>query len=545
MATPWTFPSLFAQQVRAQPERTLAVGKGQTWTYREIDRQAAALAVALSELGVVSGDRVAVHLPNCAEWLIVLAACARLGATVVPISPRLNVHELRYQLRHADATIAVTIETWHGADVLEQFEAVLPDLPALQYIVAVGAEDRWYDDRVFQFDALLARGAQQRDVARSAAATEATASHAPSSSVPTVRVHETDDLAVIYTAGAEGKPKGVRLGHRALLANAAAAGELLALTADDRVHTPVPFSTVFGFSVLLGTIVAGATLVLEDEFDPASTLALMEQDAVTVLHAVPTMWHMLMREPSFAPSRVRSVRTGVIAGSAVAESLVARVRGWCDVLVAYGLTETGPTITMTRRTDSEDRRNATVGCPLPGVDVKAVDLVTGGLHGPEAVGELAVRSPYLMQGYLRMPEETARVHTPEGYFLTGDLGIIDEDGCVRILGRRREAITRGGFQVYPRDVEDRLRAHPAVDDVCVIGVPHEALGEQVCACIVPVEGAVLTGRDITLYARDVLAHYKVPDLVRFYDALPLSGSGTVRRRELARALALELSASHS
>lgn len=532
MATPWTFPSLFAQHVRAQPERTAAVGKGQTWTYREIDRQAAALAVALSELGVVSGDRVAVHLPNCAEWLIVLAACARLGATVVPISPRLNVHELRYQLRHAEATIAVTIETWHGADVLEQFEAVLPDLPALQYIVAVGAEDRWYDDRVFQFDALLARGARQ-DV-QDVQAVQAVQN-----------VQETDDLAVIYTAGAEGKPKGVRLGHRALLANAAAVGELLALTADDRVHTPVPFSTVFGFSVLLGTIVAGATLVLEDEFDAASTLALIEREAVTVLHAVPTMWHMLMRAPSFAPSRVRSVRTGVIAGSAVAESLVVRVRGWCDVLVAYGLTETGPAITMTRRTDSEDRRNATVGCPLPGVDVKAVDLVAGGLHGPEAVGELAVRSPYLMQGYLRMPEETARVHTPEGYFLTGDLGIIDEDGCVRILGRRREAITRGGFQVYPRDVEDRLRAHPAVDDVCVIGVPHEVLGEQVCACIVPVEGAVLTGRDITLYARDVLAHYKVPDLVRFYDALPLSGSGTVRRRELARALALELSASHS
>ena len=529
MATQRTFPSLFAELVRAQPERTAVIGKGQTWTYREIDRQAAAFAVALTELGVVSGDRVAVHLPNRAEWLVVLAACARLGAAVVPVNPRLNVHELRYQLRHAEATVAVTIETWHGVDVLEQFEAVLPDLPALQYVVSVGADDRWYDDRVFQFDALLARGAQR-------VATEPT---------PDVAVQESDDLAVIYTAGAEGKPKGVRLGHRALIDNAVVAGDVVGMTATDRILTPVPFSTVFGFSVLIGTVAAGATLVVDEEFDPVSTLTRIEEDAVTVLHAVPTMWHMLMRDPSFTVSRVRTVRTGVIAGSAVAESLVAQVRSWCDVLVAYGLTETGPVVTMTRHTDSVDRRTTTVGCPLPGVDVKAVDLVTGTLHGPEAVGELAIRGPYLMQGYLRMPEETARVHTPDGYFLTGDLGIIDEDGCVRILGRRREAITRGGFQVYPRDVEDRLRAHPAVDDVCVIGVSHELLGEQVCACIVPVEGAVLTGRDITLFARDVLAHYKVPDLVRFYDALPLSGSGTVRRRELARALALELSASHS
>jgi fatty-acyl-CoA synthase len=208
------------------------------------------------------------------------------------------------------------------------------------------------------------------------------------------------------------------------------------------------------------------------------------------------------------------------------------------VLVAYGLTETGAVVTITRSTDSDDIRCNTVGAPMPGIEVMAMDIMTGQLHGPESVGEIAVRGPNLMRGYLRMPAETAKVHTPDGFFLTGDLGIIDEDGTVRILGRRQETISRGGIQLYPRELEDRLRAHPAVDDVCVIGVPHDVMGELVCACIVAVEGAVITGDELKRFARDTMSADKVPDLVRFFDTFPMTGSGKVRRRELARAIAL-------
>jgi fatty-acyl-CoA synthase len=229
----------------------------------------------------------------------------------------------------------------------------------------------------------------------------------------------------------------------------------------------------------------------------------------------------------------------VIAGSAVSEDLIRRVRRWCDVQVAYGLTETGPTVAITRFTDPPEKRLTTVGRPLPGVEVKAVDLVTGALHGPEAVGEIAVRGPNVMRGYARMPGETARSFSPEGFFLTGDLGIIDEEGYLKIVGRSKETILRGGYQIYPREVEDQLRAHPAVDDVCVIGVPHEILGERICACIVPVEGAVITGEEIKSFARDTMADYKVPDLVRFFDAFPMTGSGKVKRRELERMVALD------
>ena len=297
--------------------------------------------------------------------------------------------------------------------------------------------------------------------------------------------------------------------------------------------------------MMVGTLAAGATLVLQPTFDAASALTLMASQQVSVVHGVPTQFHLFMREEAFDPSRLRSLRTGIIAGSSVSEELVRRVRRWCDVLVAYGLTETGPTVTLTRFGDSDDRRLGSVGRARPGVEVMAVDIMTGVLHGPEAVGEIAVRGSNLMRGYLRMPTETAKVHTSEGFFLTGDLGIIDENGYVKILGRRQETISRGGMQLYPRELEDRLRAHPAVDDVCVIGIPHDVLGEQICACIVPVEGAVITGSEIKRFAQETMAAYKVPDLVRFFDVFPMTGSGKIRRRELARAIALDHTVSHS
>lgn len=525
MTSQWTLTTMFETRVREHPERVVVVAGDRSHSYRQVDAQASALAASFVDLGIEAGDRIAVNLPNGVEWLVTLIACAKLGVAVVPISPQLNVHELRYQLRHAEASLVVTIEQLDDVDYLQRFEDVLADLPELQYVVTVGKEELWYDDRIFQYEDLLSR--------------------APGRPLPPRHADDGEDLAVIYTSGSSGKPKGVRLGHRAMLENAVRTAEVLELSPDDRVLSPVPFFTVFGFSALLGMLVAGARIVITERFEPTTTLRLIAAEQVTVLYGVPTMWQLLMRSPAFDATTLTSLRTGVIAGTDVAEELVQKARRWCDVLVAYGLTETGPTVTITRFSDSEDQRVNSVGCALPGVEVMAVDVVTGVLHGPEAVGEIAVRGPYLMRGYLRMPAETAKVHTPEGFFLTGDLGIIDEEGYVRIVGRRRDIIARGGFKVYPREVEDRLRAHPAVDDVCVIGIPHEVLGEQVCACIVPMEGAVITGRDIMLFAHDVMAEYKVPDLVRFYDAFPMMGSGKVRRRELARSIALELSASYT
>ncbi|MEP6834729.1 MAG: class I adenylate-forming enzyme family protein, partial [Gemmatimonas sp.] len=524
MTTSWSLAPLVEQRAREHPERTLAVEADRNWTYGQVNRRASALATALAELGLGAGDRIAVNLPNAVEWLVSLLACAKLGAAVVPINPKLSIHELRFQLRHAEASAVITIEKHGVIDFMHVFEELLGELPDLQYIVTVGEQDTWYDDRIFQFDALIAAN---RDKAYAAA------THADSI-----------DLAVMYTSGTMGKPKGVRLSHRAVVENATRTSDILGVSSLDRLLALVPFFNIMGLSVMIGAMSTGAALVMLPTFDAASALRIIPEQQVTVMYGVPTMFHLLMREPSFRPAALTSLRTGVMAGSAVSDDLVRRVRKWCDVLVAYGLTETGPTVSITRFDDDTEHRLHSVGRALPGVEVMAADLMTGALHGPEAVGEIAVRGAGLMQGYLRMPSETAKVLTPEGFFLTGDLGIIDEDGYVKIIGRRQETISRGGHQIYPGEVEDRLRGHPAVDDVCVIGVPNDVLGELVCACVVPIEGAVITGREIKLFAADTMAEYKVPDIVRFFDEFPLTGSGKVRRKELSRAIALEHTASY-
>jgi fatty-acyl-CoA synthase len=525
MSHDWTLDRVLSARAGEHPDRTALVANGRALTYAQVSAKAAALAAALAELGIGAGDRIAIVMPNWSEWVIALLAAAKLGSTVVPVNPRLSCHELKYQLRHAEASAVVALERHHGVDYLQMFEDMLAELPDLLYLITVGGEELWYDDRIFQFEDLLSSGAG-RDR-------------------PSVKIDDTSDLALMYTSGTMGKPKGVRLSHRAIVEMAQHSGELLEMEAADRVLAMVPFFTLFGLSVLIGALAAGATLVLQDEFDARGAIALLQRERVTVMHGVPTMYSLIMRSPDFDPAAFSSLRTGLVAGGAVSEELVRRIRRWCNVQLAYGLTETGATMTMTRFSDPADKRLTTVGRAIPGVEIKVVDVVTGALHGPEAGGELAVRGPNVMQGYVRMPTETARSFSPEGFFLTGDLGIIDEEGYVRIVGRRRETIVRGGFQIYPREVEDQLRAHPAVDDVCVIGIPHDILGELVCACVVPVEGAVITGGELKAFARDTVAEYKFPDLVRFFDTFPMTGSGKVRRRELERMVALDHTAMSS
>jgi fatty-acyl-CoA synthase len=514
---------VFDAAVARDPERLMVVAGDRRHTYAQMSREADAFAAALADLGVERGDTIAVRLPNWPEWLTTALAASRLGAVLVPVNPGLGYHELTYQLRHAEASVVVTAESYEGRDFVEAFDELIADLPAVQYLVTVGAGDYWYDDRVFPYRDLVSKGGRV-DAAAAARDPDAV-------------------FAILYTSGTMGKPKGVCLSHRNVVGTAMAVAEVLGVTAEDVVLAAVPFFTIFGTSVVVGAVAAGATLVLDQRFDPAATIELMARERVTVCHGVPTMFHLLVRERDFARERLPRLRTGIIAGSPVLPDLVMAVRRTCNVEIAYGLTETGPTVTVTRPDDPPDRRVETVGRALPGVELSIVDVTTGEVHGAEAVGELAVKGPNVMTGYHRMPAETRRSFTPEGFFLTGDLAMLEGDGYVRIVGRRKEMIIRGGFNIYPREVEDVLRAHPGVEEVCVVGVAHEILGEMVCACVVPTEGAILRGEDITDFARKQMADYKVPDLVRFFDALPLTASGKVKRRELAQVVALEHTAS--
>ena len=511
---------LFQERVRQHPDRDFLVSGGRRLTYAAVAAQVDALAAALSSLGLRRGETLAIDLPNRAEWVVSFLAAARVGAPVVPLDPAASYHELRYQLRHAGVRAVVIPERYGGCDFLEVYDDLLPDLPDLSFVVPVGGGELWIDNRVFTYDDLMMKGRHDEPPVASGDPTEC-------------------PLAILYTSGTTGKPKGVVLSNANVVGNAVLTGEALGIAEGERILGAVPLFHVFGVSLVVGAIAFGGTLVLQEQFEASGALDLIEAERITVCHGVPTMFHLLMREPDFAERDLSSVRTGIVAGSTVTEALARRIREWCDVQLAYGLTETGPTVSITRPDDPADTRATTVGRPLPGAEVTVVDVETGTLHATEAVGELAVKGAGVMMGYHRMPGETTKSFTSDGFFLTGDLAMIDEQGFIQIIGRRKDLIIRAGNNVTPREVEDVLRTHPAVEDVCVLGVPHELLGEMICACVVPVEGAIVTGDELKEFCRDYLVDYKVPDAVRFFDAFPMTGSGKVRRKELARVVGLE------
>ena len=507
---------VFAAAVSRGPDKPFLIFGPRRLSYAQVDREAESLAAALQSMGVRPGDRVATLLPNRPEAIITLLAASRVGAAVVPINPSLAYHELHYQLRQAGVPVVVAVTAWEGRDHMEWFEDLLADMPELGHVVAVGDDDAWLEDRIVAYADLVQRGGTPK--------------------APATR--DADDLlAVLYTSGTSGKPKGVCQSHRALVGNARETAETLDVAPGDVALLAVPHFAIFGVSIILGAVVTGTALVLQESFTPDAAVRLMAQHGVTLCHGVPTMFALLLRETAFDKAHLPALRSGIIAGSPVPPDLVRQVRAVCNVEIAYGLTETGPTVTLTRLGDRHELRQASVGRVLHGVEVRIVDLGEGTLHGAEAVGELAVKSPWMMAGYDRMPVETRRVLSADGFFLTGDLAMLDADGFVRIVGRRKETIIRGGFNVHPREVEDVMRGHPAVEDVCVIGMPHDVLGEQICACVVPVEGATVRSEDLIVFARDGMADYKVPDLVRFVDSFPLNAGGKVQRRELARILA--------
>ena len=517
--TTYHLADLFAKRVRENPQRECLVLGNRRLSYEQVDADAAAFAAAIANLGIEAGDAIAVDLPNWPEWVIALLGAARVGAILVPLQPSLGYHELRYQLRNTEATVAIAGGSLGEVDYLELFEDLIGELPDLQYLVTVGDEDFWYDDRVFEFRDLLTRG-RKAEVATAVASPPET------------------PLAILYTSGTMGKPKGAVLTHRNVVHSATCTAEALRLSPDDRVLGAVPCFTIFGMQVAVMTVGAGATLVLQSRFEPRETLDLVEAEKLTVVHGVPTMFQLLMAEPSFESRDLSTVRTGIVAGAPVSVSLVRRIRRWNDVQIAYGLTETGPTVSVTRFDDPPKWRESSVGRPLEAVDVRVVQAETEG--GSEAVGELAVKGPNVMAGYHRMPSATRQAFTAEGFFLTGDLATVNDD-FISIVGRKKEMIIRGGYTILPREVEDVLRTHPGVENACVIGIPNEILGELICACVVRVEGAILTEGEVREYCSEQLPDHKVPDRVRFSDSFPMTGSGKVKRQELARLVGLELS----
>lgn len=490
-------------------------------SYGEVDSRSDALAAALANLGVERGDRIALVLPGCPEFVVSLFAAAKLGAVVVPLNPRLRPDELQYMLRHSEAVCAITIERAYGIEYLQVFEELLVRLPELQYLVTVGEEDLWYDDRIFQWEDLISAGVG-RDY-------------------PSPDIAQGDLFAILYTSGTTGKPKGVELSHANLVSVAAGTADSIGLEPGDRIVGVSALFHVFGLGPgLLSTLLAGAALVVADEPDAGATLDLIQRQRATVLYGVPTHFVAELIEQASTPRDLSTLRVAMPAGAPVSEDLIRHIEKDLApvVLVGYSLTEASSTVCVGRPTDAGEKRLQSVGRPLPGTEVRILER-DGEPLPLESVGEIALKGPGVMLGYHRQPGETAAAFDPQGYFLTGDLGMVDEDGYVHLVGRRKEVIIRAGFNVYPREVESRLEAHPAVREAALVGIPDQLLGEATCACIVPVEGAIVTNQEILDWCRATLADGKVPDQVRFFDAFPRTGTGKTRRIEISRLIQSE------
>ena len=512
-----TLAAALASRATTNPEDPFVIFEDEVVTFGQMETRAEALAASLHGLGVESGDRVAVVMPSWPEFVISMFAVAKLGAVLVPLNPRLTADDLRYTLRHSEAVAAITAETLKDLDFLQLFEDLLTQLPDLKYLITVGDEDLWHDDRVFQFEDLVSAGGG-RDYSVT--------------SLP-----DADEVfAILYTAGTTGKPKGVELTHANLLQVAGSTADALGLGRDDRVVGIMALFHVFGLGPgILGSLLSGATLLLQDEFGPAGTLDLVERHRATVHYGVPTLFVAELREQAKDPRNLDSLRRGLVAGAPVSDTLVKAVQEKIcpELLIAYSLTETSSTVCVTRPDDPEAKRIFTVGRPLENNVVRIVDE-DGAELPEESIGEIAVRGPGVMRGYYRQPHETSSLIDSDGYFLTGDLGMEDEEGFIHLVGRKKEVIIRSGSNVYPREVEDRLQSHPAIREAMVAGVPDELLGEAICACVLPEEGAIVTSQEIQDWCSVTLADYKVPDVVQFMEEFPLTGTGKVRRAELSR-----------
>jgi fatty-acyl-CoA synthase len=489
--------------------------------FGQVEAQAEALAAALANLGVVAGDRIALVLPSRPEFVVSLFAAAKLGAVVVPLNPRLTSTELQYMLRHSEAACAITIEQMEGTDYLQLFEELMPLLPDLQYLVTVGEEDLWYDDRIFQFEDLVSAGAG-RDFTAAA-------------------VSPDDVFALVYTSGTSGKPKGVELSHTNLIAAAAGTADAFGLTDSDCVVGISALFHVFGLGPgLLSTLLAGASIVLQDEASANATLDAVERHGATVHYGIPTLFVAELGSLEAHPRDLSTLRLAVVAGAPVTDELIASVARALDAtaVAGYSLTETASMLSAGRQEDSAEKRRFTVGRPIAGMQVRILEE-DGSELPVESVGEIAVRGPGLMLRYYRQPKETSERYDAAGYFRTGDLGLLDEDGYLHLVGRTKDVIIRSGFNVYPREVEARIESHPAVQEVAAVGITDALLGEAICACVVPVEGAIVTGHEIVDWCRDTLADDKIPDFVRFFDELPRTDTGQVRRVDLSRLLHAE------
>ncbi|GAB3563732.1 AMP-binding protein [Spelaeicoccus albus] len=517
---------------RRFPDRDamIDVPSGRRWTYADFDKDVDTLALGLLDLGLEKGDRVGIWAPNLPEWVLVQYATAKIGVILVNVNPAYRTHELKFVIEQSGMRALISAVDAAHSDYRSMATQVAADVPELERVIYIdyGRDDVQADSAI---SSVMDRGNRKRDSLGADAARQKLAAK--------LAELDTDDpINIQYTSGTTGFPKGATLSHHNILNNGYFIGELLGYSEIDRVCLPVPFYHCFGMVIgNLATLSHGGAVVLPAaSFDAAASLRAVQQEGVTSLYGVPTMFIAELGLADFADYDLSTLRTGVMAGSPcpveVMKNVIAEMN-MSEVAICYGMTETSPVSTMTRVDDTIERRTSTVGQVMPHVEVKVVDPVTGLAVPRGETGELCTRGYSVMLGYWNEPDKTAKTLDAAHWMHTGDLATMDDEGYVNVVGRIKDVVIRGGENVYPREIEEFLYHHPGISDVQVIGVPDEKYGEELMAWIVMRDGAdPLDADSLREFCTGKLAHYKIPRYVHIVDDFPMTVSGKIRKVEM-------------
>jgi fatty-acyl-CoA synthase len=478
------------------------------FTYAELKDAVDRLATGMLRGGLEQGDRIGVWSPNRYEWTLTQFATAKLGVILVNINPAYRLSELEYALGQSGCRWIVAAPECKGSDFGAMIEGVRPNLSGLERAILFGTPE---------WDQLFAVSADDDALARRAAGLDFD-----------------DPINIQYTSGTTGYPKGATLTHHNILNNSRFAAGMLDYSEADRVCIPVPLYHCFGMVMgNLGCTNYGSCMVYPaDTFDPEATLAACADERCTSLYGVPTMFIAQLDHPDFATYDLGSLRTGIMAGSPCPIEVMKRVdsdMGISEIVIAFGMTETSPVSTQTRPDDTLEHRCGTVGQVMPHTEIKIVDPATGRIQPRGETGEFLARGYLVMRGYWNDPERTSQAIDTGRWMHTGDLAVMDEDGYVRIVGRIKDMIIRGGENVYPREIEEFLYTHPEIADVQVIGVPDERYGEELMAWVIARPGSELTEDAVKEFCRGKIAHYKIPRYVKFVDEFPMTVTGKVQK----------------
>jgi fatty-acyl-CoA synthase len=521
-------------------EAVVSVHQDVRWTYREFLGLVNALARGLMALGVEKGDRVGIWAMNHAEWIQVQFATAKIGAIMVNINPAYRTYELGYVLRQAEIQTLILQGRFKTSDYVGMFYEACPDayesrpgriksekFPFLKNIVFMG--DIPYNG-MYTWDECIRKGQEI----------------SMDELIDREEVLEFDDaINIQYTSGTTGFPKGVVLTHHGVLNNGYIIGEGMNFTEKDRLCIPVPFYHCFGMVLSnLACMTHGSTMVIPGPtFNAEEVLKTVQDERCTALHGVPTMFIAELAHPDFSRYSMKTLRTGIMAGSPCPIEVmkeVSRKMNMTDIVIVYGQTETSPGVTMTTTRDPLERRVSTVGKVFPHTEIKIVDPKTNKIVPRGDVGEICARGYPVMKCYYNNPSATHATLDQNRWNHTGDLGTIDEEGYVKIVGRLKDMVIRGGENIYPREIEEFLHHHPKVADVYVIGVPDQKYGEELMAWIKVLDGQCLTEDEVKEFCKDRIAHYKIPRYFRFVDDFPMSVTGKIQKYRMREVSVAEL-----